>query len=204
MAQSEMPPPGAHFDPPPDLAQRRPPIVSLHSTWFRLHPKDHGALFFGRTGNGRFDAPGGEYGVLYAADSPHCAFVETYGRIDSGYPVITQASLKLRCLSEITSSRPLRLVDITGSGLARLGADNRLSTGDYRVAQHWSAALRNHPHQPDGLLYLSRHDPSRTCLAIFDHASDVIATTSRGDLLDPQHLALLADILDRYGYGLIP
>jgi len=95
-------------------------------------------------------------------------------------------------------------VDLTGPGLNRIGADNRLSTGDYQTSQRWALAFHAHPEQPDGLLYRSRHDPERFCVAIFDRAAGVLTTTDLGSLADPANAALLADILNAYGLGLIP
>jgi hypothetical protein len=43
-----------------------------------------------------------------------------------------------RSLSAVESKRLLRLVDLTGSGLARIGAAAAISTDDYEKAQEWS------------------------------------------------------------------
>jgi RES domain len=85
--------------------------------------------------------------------------------------------------------------------LARIGADNRLGTGDYRIAQRWSHVLWVHPDEPDGMFYRSRHDPSRTCLAIFDRAADAVSASNVGSFVERAHLALLAEILDAYDIG---
>lgn len=52
------------------------------------------------------------------------------------------------------------------SGLTQIGADGRLFTGSYKIAQHWSAALRAHPSKPDGIRYPSRHDHTRIAYCI--------------------------------------
>lgn len=39
--------------------------------WIRLHECGRAAKFFGRTGENRFDAPAGEYGVLYVVRHPN-------------------------------------------------------------------------------------------------------------------------------------
>ena len=70
----------------------------------------------------------------------------------------------------IETTEPLRLVDLTGPGLPRLGADARLADGDHQVSQAWSAAFHGHPDRPDGILYRARHDPSRFAVAIFERA----------------------------------
>lgn len=153
-------------------------------------------------GHYRFGAPAGEFGVLYAGNDEYCAFVETFGH-SLDVRVATRDDLKQRALSCLTVNRPLRLVDLTGSGLARLGADNRLCTGDYLLAQRWARALWQHPEQPDGLYYRSRLDPARRCVAIFDRAEAAISASSLGALSDSRHRRLLASLLDTYGIGLL-
>jgi hypothetical protein len=74
--------------------------------------------------------------------------------------------------NKLDAARPLRLVDLTGPGLAQLGADARLWSGSIRIAQLWSQALFNHPEQPDGIYYLSRLNPARCCAAIFDRVGE--------------------------------
>jgi hypothetical protein len=194
--------PGTHPEPPADLNQRSLPILSTRAEWFRIHQSRYTALFFGRTRRYRFDAPASEFGVLYAGSDEQCAFVETFGH-SLDIRVVTMDELRQRELSQLTTNRPLRLVDFTGSGLARLGTDNRLCTGDYHLAQRWALALWRHPDQPDGLKYRSRLDPARQCVALFDRAHDAITASSLGPLADPRHRSLLASLLDTYGIGLV-
>ena len=97
----------------------------------------------------------------------------------------------------------MRLVDLTGSGLATIGADNRLASGDYRVAQRWSRALHEHPAEPDGLCYRSRLDPSRASAVLFERAAAVLEVEPQGSLWAPRHRVLLADILDTYDVALV-
>lgn len=87
--------------------------------------------------------------------------------------------------------------------MAQIGSDSRLATESYRLSQLWALALHQHPDEPDGLLYRSRHDPSQLCAAIFDRAADALTATSLGSLADPSNAALLADLLDTYGFSLI-
>jgi hypothetical protein len=108
-----------------------------------------------------------------------------------------------RCLTHIEAVRRLTLVDLTGPGLARLGADERLCAGDHAVAQRWALALWAHSSHPDGLYYRARHDPSRFCLALYDRAADAVRASRQGSLLEPANTALLANILEVYNFGLI-
>lgn len=164
----------------------------------------HAASFFGKTGLYRFDDPASGFGVLYAGESPECAFVETFGHA-TGIRVVTMSALSSRSLSEIRTTRDLRLVDLTGAGLATIGADNRLCNGGgYKTAQAWSAALHAHPDAPDGLLYLACHDPGVRSMALFDRAAAACSEHVVGVLGDPAHAILLGRLLNRYGFGLIP
>jgi len=76
----------------------------------RVHRRDRDPLYVGRTGLSRFDAPDGEYGVLYAAADAHGAFVETFGRT-GGERLVAASVLAARALARIEAARPLRLVD---------------------------------------------------------------------------------------------
>lgn len=177
----------------------------LHAPWIRSHDRRFGAIYFGTTGRGRFDAPSGQFGTLYIAADAHGAFIETFGQY-LGRLTVDLDELRARSLTEIHATRPLRLVDLTGAGLARLDADARLTsqtTDGYALSQRWALALHEHPDQPDGLLYRSRHDPSRLCAAVFDRAAGILTTTSLGSLADPHNASLLADLLDTYEYALI-
>lgn len=167
-----------------------------------MHRCEHEPLYFGSSGNNRFDAPDGQFGILYVAADAHCAFIETFGQ-STGICVVTATALTERCLSRIETNGELLLVDLTGSGLARLGADERLCAGDHSVAQRWALALWAHPSRPDGLLYRARHDPSRLAIALYDRSAKALRVASQGNLLDPRNTALLADILDTYSFGLL-
>jgi hypothetical protein len=174
--------------------------------WFRIHSSRHSAIFFGRRlspGDHRFDAPAGEFGVLYAGRDAHCAFVETFLH-ETGIRFVTTTELSQRRLSVVEARRSLRLVDLRGNGLARMGADAQLtSSTDYALTQSWSKALHDHPRQPDGILYRARHDPERSAVALFDRVRPDLATHVVGKLADKAFAPLLADILDTYDVGLI-
>jgi hypothetical protein len=199
-----------HPLPPADLASRLLPITRIKATWWRVYPTAYGPIFFGKTGNNRYDAPADAagvrgYGVLYLARDPHGAFIETFGHT-TGIRAIDRAQLSTRGLAKVTASRSLRLVDLRGEGLARIGADEALCAGpDYAISHAWSAALRDHPRTPDGLIYRARHDPSRFSVALFDRASDVIRARPVGkSFMDPKNARLLGELLDHYDFGLIP
>ena len=168
-----------------------------------MHPLRyaHDLLYFGRSSAGRFYGPGGEYGTLYAALDPRGAFLETFAR-DVGLRVVSRAALAENVLVRLPVGTTLGLVDLTGAGARRIGADARLTTGDYRVAQRWSLALWEHPQRPDGIYWRSRFDDDRFAVALFDRAGAGVEPEIVGMWDSPAVTVLLADILDAYGIGL--
>jgi hypothetical protein len=163
-------------------------------------------IYFGRNSAYRWDAPSGEYGVLYLAKDPFCAFMESIGRGALYSRFISKDELTMRALSCLNTARPLRLVDLVESGgLTRIGAESSLTSAldkleKYSVSQQWSKALREHPSKPDGILYRSRHDPSREACAIYDHCAAIVAVQEAfGAWSD--NVRLLGEILNHYDFG---
>jgi len=98
----------------------------------------------------------------------------------------------------------LRFIDLfTRGGLTRSGADGRLFTGSYKVAQHWSAALRAHPSKPDGIRYPSRHDHTRVAYAIYSRSASSFTVGTLGSLMAPANRSLLNGILTLYKVELL-
>lgn len=194
--------PAPHPDSPEDLASRKLPLVQLEIAWFRIHKSQYSPLYYGYSGRNRFDAPKGEYGVMYVgADSCGC-FIETFGW-QTGYQVVAISELRLYSMSQLQSQRQLSLVDLTGSGLARIGADARLCNGEHRLAQKWALSLWSHPENVDGIYYRARHDPSRYCAAIFDRAQADITIAQTQSCWSDDFRETLAYILDTYEFGLV-
>jgi hypothetical protein len=195
----------ARRDPHPDPPRSFRVFVTLVSHgWCRIHAVKHDPLYFGREPSNRFDAPAKEFGVLYVAKDFHGGFIETFGH-STGVRFVTAAELRRRGLAVITPKRKLRLADLRAEGLARMGADAELTSGsDYDLARRWARAIHDHPRQPDGILYRARHDPSRTCAAIFDRAASDLAESRLGTFHHKVNRFLLADILDTYKFGLVP
>lgn len=177
--------PGPLQRPPVDLNERELPVTTTWGPWFRCARVGREVVFFGRTGEGRFDDPHGEFGVLYAALEPQAAFIEVFG----GQPFIPRHFIVSRTMATLASERPATLVDLRGPHLARLGIDARVSAADHLPAKMWSRAFYLHPSRPDGILYRSRRDPSRLAIALFDRDD----WTFRVDHLAQTILAALAD-----------
>jgi hypothetical protein len=190
--------------PPSDIAKRKVVLLEFHASLFRTHRIDRNPVFFGDSGNNRFDAPDHSYKVLYAGRDAYGAFVETFASA-AGTRVITTTELKSRALAEMRPARALRLIDLTQSGtLVRIGADARLFSGDHAVSQLWSQALHDHPIAADGLIYPSRLDPERHGIALFEDRAPRLKELTRQSWYAPgPQRHLLAEIFEHYGFELI-
>jgi RES domain len=193
--------PAFHPEPPKNLSTQNLPLIQLQQPWFRIHPSRYEPLHFGNSGF-RFDAPGQEYCILYIAQYEKGAFIETFGA-NTGIRIISSAELSVRSISCLQNSRPLNLVDLTGAGLAKIGADSRLCDGDHELARRWALAFWQHPMQADGIYYRARHDPSQYCAAIFDRAAEGWHVTQTLRCASQEFRGTLANILDRYEFGWI-
>jgi hypothetical protein len=201
--------PGEHPLPHPELAEQSPLIFTVKAgeTLYRHHQTVNDPIYFGMSGNNRFDDPdcstGATFGVLYVGEDPHCCFIESCGST-TGVPAVSGAYLEARSIAKLELTEELRFVDLASSGgLTHVGADGRLFTGSYKVAQRWSAALRLHPSKPDGIRYLSRHDPSRVAYAIFTRSPSTFRVSSMGPLTTYTNRALLNQLLRDYNVDLI-
>jgi hypothetical protein len=191
-----------HPTPPPDFQTRELPTIIGQGTWYRFNAKDFSSsLYFDRSGKGRFDSPGQGYGILYVGEDVYASWIECYGR-SHGPRGVSEMALKQQDLYEIESQRPLVFADVTGSGLVKLGADSRLSSGAYATARQWAQAIHDHPQKVDGIRYRSRHDDARYCYGIFDRCVNELQEKNVGNLLE-SNPRLLAKILDFYSYALL-
>jgi RES domain len=201
--------PGDHPPPHAQLAAQHPLIftVAAGGVLYRHHQKIHDPVFSGKKGDYRFDDPDcpapGCFGVLYAGADPECCLLESCGTT-TGVPAVSGAYLDARAIARMELTGSARLIDLVDDGgLASIGADGRLATGSYKVAQQWSAALKKHPCKPDGIRYRSRHAPERIAYAIYERPPRSFSVTSMGSFTDPANEALLKRILKTYNFALI-
>ena len=202
-------PPGDHPPPHALLAAQHPLIFTLLAgeILYRHHRKIDDPVYFGKKGYYRFDDPDcpmpGCFGVLYAGADPECCLLESSGET-TGVPAVSGAYLDARTIARMELTVSLRFIDLVDDGgLASIGADGRLATGSYKVAQQWSAALRKHPCKPDGIRYRSRHAPERIGYAIYERPPSSFRVTSMGSFTDPANEALFKRILKTYNVALI-
>ena len=156
----------------------------------------------GRLPAGRFDSASGSFGVIYLAYAFEGAFVETVLR-NPARRLVSMGEIAGRSLAMLVPSRPTRLVQMHGAGLQALGVDNAITTGPYGPCALWADALFAHPDGPDGIAYVSRHDPEQVCIALFSRPD--LRLEAAGDSVPlTEMIAGVAAVLRRYGKGLEP
>lgn len=187
--------------PPADFASRDLPVetVPAGTAFVRIHRTGLGALYFGTSGDNRFDNPDRSYGVCYAARTLEGAFAETLLR-QVGATLVSMATLASRSVTAVTVTEELRLVQLHGPGLARLGATASVSSGTYDVSQPWSDTIHRHGATVDGIAYRSNHDNGERCAAFFDRCRSRLREGSPEALVHDRKR--LAALLDRYGIGI--
>jgi hypothetical protein len=190
--------------PPADIKSRKLPVTEFNDSMYRTHNILRNPIYFGKTGQNRFDSPDGAYGVLYVGRDQYCAFIETFAKA-AGTTTVTTTELRNNCLAELRSRYALRLVDLTQSGaLVRVGADSRLFSAEHAIARLWSKAFYDHPAKPDGLMYPSRLDPSKHAIALFEGRSDKIVELARERwYATGSPRKLLAEIIEHYDLAVI-
>lgn len=187
--------------PPSDLAGRSIPIEEkpAGTLWWRVHQRTHHPLFFGpspgRSPQSRFDAPDESFRVCYLGASLEASFAESFYR-GPGL-ILEHRDLEHRAFSQIENTRPLRLVQLHGPGLVRLGATAAIASGPYNVSQRWALELHAHYHQPDGILYRARHDDDVFSAAIYDRARSALSVRQTEAIIEDP--ARLNRLLTRYG-----
>ncbi|MDR3439735.1 RES family NAD+ phosphorylase [Telmatospirillum sp.] len=138
----------------------------------RIHHKDNGPVWFGpKPGDPpayRFDAPGGEYRTMYAADKIEGAFAETILRKPRGR-ILRRAYVDDRAWSVLTIGRDLKLAKLYDEGLLWHGIDSNIGSSD-SYTEPRRIALELHADFPDldGIAYRARHNDGQICYAIFD------------------------------------
>lgn len=143
----------------------------------RCHPNRWGPVEFFAGRPARFSPftslvppihhPGEPLRVLYTSDNEAGALSETVFRDLPlrGRKTISRSGLQKQNLSRLVMSRELRLADLTGHGLPRLGLTRRdIIESDrraYRLTALFAQAVHAHAGRFDGMVWVSRqHDVS--------------------------------------------
>jgi hypothetical protein len=183
--------------PPSDLASRPLPLTRVSGPLFRIHQIVYPAAHFGKTAKHRFDDPLKEYAVLYGSVKPDAAFAETLLR-RINLMLVWERDLQARALSEI-KILPCRCVNLTAHGLRQISCDSRIANElPYYNTQLWSRAFYEHPNQPSGILYRSRHNPRLVCVALFSRVERDVSVSQTTPLVDPALRLWTSKQLKRY------
>lgn len=156
-------------DPPPAI------VLPAGALIVRVHHIARDPVFFGpspgsRPGN-RFDAPNGEYRVLYASERLEGAFVETILRRPRNR-ILRPAFVDERAWSALRLERPVYLAKVFDEGLQAFGVDaGEVGSEDYALSR--ALALRIYTAFPylHGLAYRSRYNNGEICYGIFNRVS---------------------------------
>lgn len=183
--------------PSPDFSElplkvRRVSVTALK----RIGRHDSGEPYFGRHAANRFDDPDKRFGTCYCGRQLDTAIAETvlHDEVpEKGQFKIRQEDIEARYLVTFAAGDDdgvLRLADLTGPHLKRLGGDNSLSAEQpYDMPQKWSAAVHAHPAKVDGFLYVSRQLNDKKAVVVFDRARGKFGTPAYTPLAGAPGLA---------------
>lgn len=128
--------------------------VKSGGLWHRIHPSSRDPKFFGpepgTPPRNRFDAPGGEYRVLYAGQSFAAAFAERFLRVAVG-TLIPREKLDRAAISAGHLTHDVRVVRLHGQGLFAAGTTADVVAGPHDGTRALAASLWNDPAGADGL-----------------------------------------------------
>jgi hypothetical protein len=104
-----------------------------------------------------------------------------------------------KAYARLETLNDLHLIDLSGPGLAILGATAEITHGSlpYTAPQAWSAALHAHPISPAGIAYRSRHDDREDCAALFENRDVNLREIDRTTDLDSDWFWQVAEIYGR-------
>ena len=161
--------------PPKDLNTQALCIEQLNpSRLYRISRHLTGEPYFGRSGGNRFDSNTREYGTCYLGCSLTTALAESVLHDLTplgGYYAVSAEDL-IACYVHKFFGPPLRLANLTGVYLNRLGAHGELcGTPSYEIPQAWSQAIHSHPAAVDGFLYMSRLVNTERAIVLFDRGN---------------------------------
>lgn len=178
-----------------------PELIPAGSSFVRIHWKTNGAVFFGPqpgfTPANRFDAPAGEYRVLYGALDVAGAYIETVLRRPGR--ILRRADAYGRAATRLEVQRPLTLAKLFDEGLYWHGTHaGELGADDYPASRRLALDLHQDFPALDGLAYRSRFNNGQICYALFDRvaAADLV---SQGSTDFATHPTLVDSLMSLYG-----
>jgi hypothetical protein len=128
------------------------------------------------------------FGVVYLGSNVKVCFLEAILR-DRGvgrtqaFP-IEWAELEEWTCAELRIEHTLRLVDLRGDGLVRMGIPTDVArASSQELGRRWSRAFWSHNAKPDGIIYDSRLN-GETNIAVYDRALAKITSKATPRLID--------------------
>lgn len=161
------------------IAARTAPLDLI--AWPRIFPARHRMTpTEAGFGSSRFSSPGDQFRVLYAAQDFPTAFAEAVVRdrfVGKQRRFLYRPYLEELVATEISTVRPLVLVDLSGSAAYELGVDSDTKGArSHLTGQRFAEALHKQT-KADGILFSSRLT-NVPAVAIFDRAFAKIAGSS--------------------------
>lgn len=149
--------------------------------WPRIFPTKHRATPAGAGfGSSRYSSPTNAFRVLYAAMDFPTAFAEAVVRDrfeGKARRYLYRPHLEQVCLTTVSSSRELVLLDLRGAGAYEIGVDTDASRArDHTVGQGFSQAVHDELTDIEAILFDSRLT-SGACVAIYDRAFSALSAT---------------------------
>lgn len=142
---------------------------------YRIHRADKGAVHFSRNTSGRVDpslGSGAQFGTCHLGVERLAAYVDVFGRTNP----ISETMIAERALTEVTTSQPLLIADLTDRKLfGELGAIPQVSVGpSYGDSRRLAVELVENC--VDGIRYYARHDPGfrLISMALFSSAESAL------------------------------
>ena len=162
----------------------------------RIGRRASGEPYFGKHAAYRFDDRLKHFGTCYCGLHLSTAIAETVLHDElpeKGVFRIRQEEIDTRYLVTFAAGSDhgmLKLADLTGASLKRLGGDNSLSAEyPYDVTQQWSAAVHAHPANVDGFAFVSRQLNNKRAVVVFERARLKFGEVTYKPLSDARGLA---------------
>ena len=156
----------------------------------RIGRRNTGEPYFGKHAANRFDDPDRRFGACYCGLQLDTAIAESVLHDElpeKGQFWIQQEEIAARYLVTFAAGNHegvLRLADLTGQHLKRIGGNNSLSAEyPYDVTQQWAAAVHAHPAHVDGFLFVSKQLNDKRAAVLFDRAQNKLGAPSYTPLL---------------------
>jgi len=158
-------------------------VTARLADWPRILPGRHRATPAGTGyGSSRFSSPTGAFRVLYAADNFGTAFAEAVIRDrfeGKTRRFLYRPYLDQLCITAISSTRELTLLDLGGGGAYDVGIDTDASRARAHTSgQALSEAIHAGMPDVDGILFNSRLT-SGSCVAVYDRTFSALVGTPR-------------------------